>query len=389
MEQKEPKKDKKGIFRLFKEQTQSLAKNLVEITQTDGKNIFEKIRNKLNSDKNKEVREKIENKEWEVKEIEKSNLDEGNNKVANIVLDIISQEEIDLEKLREISKAGIPPILRSTVWKILLGLTSTKREEQEQTSKKLIEEYKELLMKHYMDNEEDEKLYHQISIDCVRTSIMGFQHVFENKNISDILNRVLYLWSRENQHINYFQGLNEILAPIIFFYLCEYVDINSSNDLEQISNQDLATLEIDSYFSLKQLMGWLENDYDSTDGTVFAGRMMKEITLSVKLNLRKKKKKISSLKKKKLIFYTIPSISLFSFPKTQNRFQCCMFQMGALFVMQRIQYTECGKIIRQLLFDGAILSKIASLCTHFSQFLFFLNFFFFFLKGLCRHPRDV
>eukprot|EP01091_Cochliopodium_minus_P018891 TRINITY_DN7773_c0_g1_i1.p1 TRINITY_DN7773_c0_g1~~TRINITY_DN7773_c0_g1_i1.p1 ORF type:complete len:511 (+),score=150.86 TRINITY_DN7773_c0_g1_i1:30-1562(+) len=275
----------KGLFSMFKEQTQNFAKGLVEIVNTDGDSLFEKIRNKIAKDKNKEVRDKIENDEWNVKEIEKDTLDQGNNKVANQILDIVSADEIDLAVLKQIACQGVPPILRSTVWKILLGITPLNKAEQEKKRSELTEQYKLLLLKHYRDSQEDEHLHHQISIDCIRTSINGFQHVFENKNVVEILNRVLYIWSREYPKVNYYQGLNEILAPIIFFYLCEYVDINSANELNNISNQDLAILEIDSYFSLKQLLDWVMNDYDSTDGSVYAGGMVSEISRSVQHNI--------------------------------------------------------------------------------------------------------
>ena len=199
----------------------------------------------------------IEDKEWDIRAIEKSSLDLGNDQIADKILDCITKDEINLKELKELSSKGVPKILRSTVWKILLGITPVKQCDNDNRRKQLTEDYKNLLLKHYQESEEDISLHHQIHIDCLRTSINGFLHVFENVSIIEILNRVLYIWSKEHYDVNYFQGLNEIVAPLIFFYLCEYVDINSPSDLLDISPQNLANLEIDSYYSLKQILDWL------------------------------------------------------------------------------------------------------------------------------------
>ena len=66
---------------------------------------------------------------------------------------------------------------------------------------------------------------------------------FTQKRVKDILVGILFLWAKENQDIQYKQGMNEILAIIVFAYFSERINVEHSLDHlstdEIISDPDL------------------------------------------------------------------------------------------------------------------------------------------------------
>ena len=140
--------------------------------------------------------------------------------------------------------------------------------------------------------EEEEKLRHQITIDCKRTTIMEYAKVMNKKEIQNILFRVLYLTTKSNESMGYFQGLNDILSKLVFCYLYEYIeDIQSFNDSPsiQLCEMDLFTLEMNSFFSLKKMLEWIFRIYSIDKGSVYARDMLQDIQTITKTNSREKK----------------------------------------------------------------------------------------------------
>ena len=85
-------------------------------------------------------------------------------------------------------------------------------------------------------------------------------NIFNNETHSDVIARILYVYSKLNKDVGYVQGMNEILAVI---YYCYCVD----------SHLDIETIEADTYWSFSTLMGDIrtifsqEND-NQKDGIV-------------------------------------------------------------------------------------------------------------------------
>ena len=74
-----------------------------------------------------------------------------------------------------------------------------------------------------------------ITQDIERTS-QEFEF-FTLKKVKDILVGMLFLWAKENHDISYKQGMNEILAIIVFAYFAERVAVEE--DLSGLSDSDI------------------------------------------------------------------------------------------------------------------------------------------------------
>lgn len=65
---------------------------------------------------------------------------------------------------------------------------------------------------------------------------------FTQKQVKDSLISILFLWSKENPEISYKQGMNEVLAIIVFAFFAERIecksDYDSMNDEQIVSNED-------------------------------------------------------------------------------------------------------------------------------------------------------
>lgn len=62
---------------------------------------------------------------------------------------------------------------------------------------------------------------------------------FTQKKVKDILIGILFLWAKENQDIQYKQGLNEVLAIVVFAYFAERMQIYQ--DLDSLSVDEIAS----------------------------------------------------------------------------------------------------------------------------------------------------
>ena len=68
----------------------------------------------------------------------------------------------------------------------------------------------------------------------------------ENETHSDVLVRILYIYSKLNKDVSYVQGMNEILAPIYYCYCIDNVYETNKENLEKI--------EADVFWSFSNLM---------------------------------------------------------------------------------------------------------------------------------------
>ena len=147
-------------------------------------------------------------------------------------------------------------LLRPFAWKLFLkslsfSNTTTLREWLEQTQKQR-EEYKKKLSEINSKFEEDEKnqkdnktkfsnfeekssIKHLISLDVERT--YSEISLFQDKDIRKIEEDILYVFSQENKPTSYKQGMNEILALILYalfpYYMPSSVNSYSKNDFDQ------------------------------------------------------------------------------------------------------------------------------------------------------------
>ena len=220
------------------------------------------------------------------------------------------------EKLKSLCEDGLPdelPELRSLIWKINIGYLPLDMEKwneilkSKRASYKLYKNYvfdnlgKELeLFKDYEKMKESEKkeldkktsklILEEICKDTNRTHTeMSFFlrpidkdiifteeeviKLYENKrncnlkninetykiNIvlthSDIISRILFIYSKFEPNISYIQGMNEILAPIYYCF-----NLHSSDEVESVDD-----IEADTFYTYYALMSKLKNLFDKNE----------------------------------------------------------------------------------------------------------------------------
>ncbi|XP_028036146.1 TBC1 domain family member 5 [Bombyx mandarina] len=112
---------------------------------------------------------------------------------------------------------------------------------------------------HFCDNE----LKTVILQDVVRT--FPDELYFREKDVQDLMVRVLFYWARSHSHVGYRQGMHEILAPLLFeLYLDrKFAPRAISDKLKIILDEDY--LEHDSHMLFSTVMQGLERFYVTGD----------------------------------------------------------------------------------------------------------------------------
>lgn len=165
---------------------------------------------------------------------------------------------MDVSNLCKLSWHGIPPMFRSIAWKCINGYLpySNITKHQSYLDRKRIEYFQlATSLGIYPERKPgfDLSLYRQITIDIPRTS--PELDLFKIPSIQMMLERVLYCWSIRYPASGYVQGLNDILTPIIFVYLTEYVEWELPNGDDLIVHAERYLLEYihNIYSTLLQL----------------------------------------------------------------------------------------------------------------------------------------
>ncbi len=74
----------------------------------------------------------------------------------------------------------------------------------------------------------------------------------KNETHADVIERILYIYSKLNKDVNYVQGMNELIAPIYFSF---FID---NNELEE-KKVDIENIEADSFWCFSNLIGEIKN----------------------------------------------------------------------------------------------------------------------------------
>ncbi|KAJ8733107.1 hypothetical protein PYW08_001405 [Mythimna loreyi] len=112
---------------------------------------------------------------------------------------------------------------------------------------------------HFCDNE----LKTLILQDVVRT--FPEELYFRDKDVQDLMVRILFFWARSHANVGYRQGMHEILAPVLFeLYLDrKYAPDDLGEKLKFILKEDC--LEHDSYMLFSAIMKGIERFYTTGD----------------------------------------------------------------------------------------------------------------------------
>lgn len=188
---------------------------------------------------------------------------------------LLESPTIDINDLKKLSWGGLPSDLRPLAWKLLLGYLPTAKERRQGTLLRKRSEYFELRKTFFpkAENEKseqilsnlDEELWHQISIDVPRTN--PTLPLFQHPQIRQCLERILYCWSIRHPASGYVQGLNDLATPFLAVFLQEFLPLDNiaenERELDTISNEQLESLEADTFWCFTKLVDGIQDNYTS------------------------------------------------------------------------------------------------------------------------------
>ncbi|CAI5472607.1 unnamed protein product [Closterium sp. Yama58-4] len=177
----------------------------------------------------------------------------------------LSAPAVDLDALRELSWSGVPPNLRPTVWRLLLGYAPPNADRRETVLARKRQEYREWVPQYYdIPNEDrsDDEIHtlRQISVDCPRT--VPDVPFFQQTLMQTAIERVLYIWAIRHPASGYVQGINDLLTPFLTVFLSEIFEGDMDTwVVSKLSEDTLLQVEADSYWCLSKLLDGIQDHY--------------------------------------------------------------------------------------------------------------------------------
>uniref|UniRef100_A0A0D6R6G4 Rab-GAP TBC domain-containing protein n=1 Tax=Araucaria cunninghamii TaxID=56994 RepID=A0A0D6R6G4_ARACU len=142
-------------------------------------------------------------------------------RIAKFVKEL-SASTVELDALRELAWSGVPPYLRPTIWRLLLGYAPPNSDRREGVLMRKRQEYVDCVTQYHdiPDTERTEDEIHmlrQIAVDCPRT--VPDVPFFQQTTIQISLERILYTWAIRHPASGYVQGINDLatLFLVVFF----------------------------------------------------------------------------------------------------------------------------------------------------------------------------
>lgn len=168
---------------------------------------------------------------------------------------ILGEPIVDIGALRELSWSGIPPSIRPTCWRLLLGYSPPNRERRDTVLDRKRREYRDLIPEYYDSalngvhrSTEEEMALRQVSVDVPRTA-PGVPF-FHQERIQKCLERILYIWGLRHPASGYVQGINDLATPFLAVFIGERLGKQAGTDmdtwdLEKIDNEEVSKLYIE------------------------------------------------------------------------------------------------------------------------------------------------
>lgn len=232
---------------------------------------------------------------------------------------------VDVSKLRELAWNGIPSELRPIVWPMLLGYLPPQASTRSTTLARKREEYRKAVQLAFGQDpfetqgsatsgqiatpptsaspaplassssgrgtpiggrsrgSEEEKLWHQISIDVPRTNPRI--PLWQRPTTQRSLERLLYVWAIRHHATGYVQGMSDLATPFYQVFLSIYLqeggsrtDVVEDFDTTHLPKEILLAVEADSYWCLGKLLDGIQENYiHNQPGIIRQVRRMEEL----------------------------------------------------------------------------------------------------------------
>ncbi|XP_075477727.1 uncharacterized protein LOC142518799 [Primulina tabacum] len=225
------------------------------------------LQNRNNTNASSSVSHTTLGSETTSKEIQKSSMGARATDSARLMkfTKELSGVTVTLEKLRELAWSGVPPYLRPTVWRLLLGYAPSNSDRREGILRRKRLEYLDCVAQYYdiPDRErtdEEINMLRQIAVDCPRTvpDVSFFQQVEVQKS----LERILYTWAIRHPASGYVQGINDLVTPFIVVFLSEHLEGSVDTwSMTALSPETISNVEADCYWCLSKLLDSMHDHY--------------------------------------------------------------------------------------------------------------------------------
>ncbi|KAL2242404.1 TBC1 domain family member 22B isoform X1 [Sesamum indicum] len=177
----------------------------------------------------------------------------------------LSGSSVFLEKLRELAWSGVPPHLRPTIWRLLLGYAPSNSDRREGVLRRKRLEYLDCVAQYYdiPDSErtdEEINMLRQIAVDCPRT--VPDVSFFQQEEVQKSLERILYIWAIRHPASGYVQGINDLATPFLVVFLSEYLEGSVDTwSMANLSSEQVSNVEADCYWCLTKLLDGMQDHY--------------------------------------------------------------------------------------------------------------------------------
>jgi len=189
----------------------------------------------------------------------------------------LSTPIIDIEKLRENARMGIPFKYRPTVWRIFMEYEPISREFSLSTLTYKRKDYFSCLERIYGQNQQSlwtsaqKSIIHQILIDLPRTPYK----ILKDNRVKKLFEHVLFVWAVRHPASGYVQGMNDILLPFFIVFISQYFPSFNSNcffdmdNVSSISDNDLCNVEADCYWCFSKLLDEIQDSFTKDQPGLF------------------------------------------------------------------------------------------------------------------------
>lgn len=179
---------------------------------------------------------------------------------------ILQADIVDLEELRKLSWNGVPSKFRSQVWQMLLGYLPTNKSRRQPALLRKRRLYQELITSYYNVPDADRtpnesETLRQILKDIPRTC--PDSPFFQQEPIQRAMERILYLWSIRHPASGYVQGMDDLLTPMLYLSLAQYVPDQDvfRVDTAKLDPKVLKEVEADAYWCFNKMLDNIHDHY--------------------------------------------------------------------------------------------------------------------------------
>uniref|UniRef100_A0A8C7MRL7 TBC1 domain family, member 22a n=1 Tax=Oncorhynchus kisutch TaxID=8019 RepID=A0A8C7MRL7_ONCKI len=174
---------------------------------------------------------------------------------------VLAGPNTDLEELRKLSWSGIPRQVRPITWKLLSGYLPANTERRESTLQRKRQEYFGFIEQYYdsRNDEHHQDTYRQIRIDISR---MSPECLLLQPMVTEIFERILFIWAIRHPASGYVQGINDLVTPFFVVYVFEYIKEEVENfDVSSLQEETLRNIEADSFWCMSKLLDGIQDNY--------------------------------------------------------------------------------------------------------------------------------